>query len=74
MFTVKFLPAIPSTKYLKGAMLTVIILPAGLFCLPQETIRMSRSRHNALFIRHFLQSGTKLTHKIRKGLSIGNKL
>jgi hypothetical protein len=74
MLTVKFFPAIPSTKYLNGAMLTVIILLAGSFSLPQETIEISRSKLNNLFIRCFLRSGTKLTHNIRKGLGIGNKL
>jgi hypothetical protein len=71
--TVKFFPDIPSTKYLKGAMLTEIILLPGSFLLPHDINRTRIRKKETLFIGVIFSQDTKITYNLRKGLSINNK-
>ena len=76
MLTVKSLPAISSTKYLKGAILTVIILfPESVPLRPHEIIKhIIRKKNIFLIIRKSDQSATNLTYNRTNGLSVANKI
>jgi hypothetical protein len=61
-------------KNSKGAMLTEITFSFRLWSrVPQETIKTTKTIRKALFIL-IIMEGTNLTHKITKGLDVGNKI
>jgi hypothetical protein len=72
--TEKSFPTIFSTKYLKGAMLTVIILPWFLELGLHDITKNSVRRAIILFISLKIQMCTNLTLNITKGLCVANKI